>query len=81
MRNPIHPPVPGSEAGRLLQKRAQAAHESLARHEQLDMLRAGTPEEISGLRRLVRESWQRSASLQANPDVAEAPLAMDRDEL
>ncbi|MGO4250175.1 GAF domain-containing protein [Paenarthrobacter sp. RAF54_2] len=75
MRNPIHPPVPGSEAGRLVQKRALAAHENL------DMLRAGTPEEISGLRRLVRESWQRSASLQANPDVPEAPLAMDRDEL
>ena len=75
MRNPIHPPVPGSEAGRLLQKRA------LAGHEQLDMLRAGTPEEISGLRRLVRESWQRSANLLANPDVPEAPLAMDRDEL
>ncbi len=75
MRNPIHPPVPGSEAGRLVQKRA------LAGHEQLDMLRAGTPEEISGLRRLVRESWQRSANLLANPDVPEAPLAMDRDEL
>ena len=81
MRNPIHPPVPGSEAGRLVQKRALAAHENLGSHEQLDMLRAGTPEEISGLRRLVRESWQRSANLLANPDVPEAPLAMDRDEL
>ncbi|MGJ3189146.1 GAF domain-containing protein [Paenarthrobacter sp. FR1] len=77
MRNPIHPPVPGSDAAELLQKRA------LASHERLDSLRFGVPEgeEISGLRRLVRESWQRSASLQANPDVAEAPLAMDHDEL
>lgn len=38
-------------------------------------------QEIPGLRRLIRESWQRSASLKANPDVPEAPLAMDRDEL
>ncbi|MFJ5954606.1 GAF domain-containing protein [Paenarthrobacter sp. NPDC092416] len=75
MRNPIHHPVPGSEAAELLQKRA------LAGHERLDTLRLGTPGDIVGLRRLVRESWQRSASLQANPDVAEAPLAMDRDEL
>ncbi|MFW0773278.1 GAF domain-containing protein [Paenarthrobacter nitroguajacolicus] len=75
MRNPVHPPVPGSEAAELLQKRA------LSGHERLDSLRLGMPEDIVGLRRLVRESWQRSASLQANPDVAEAPLAMDRDEL
>lgn len=75
MRNPVHPPVPGSDAAELLQKRA------LAGHERLESLRIGVPEDIVGLRRLVRESWQRSASLQANPDVAEAPLAMDRDEL
>ena len=75
MRNPIHPPVPSSEAAELLQKHA------LTGHERLDSLRLGVPEDIAGLRRLVRESWQRSASLQANPDVAEAPLAMDRDEL
>jgi len=75
MRNPVHPPVPGSDAAELLQKRA------LTGHERLDSLRLGMPEDIVGLRRLVRESWQRSASLQANPDVAEAPLAMDRDEL
>ncbi|NQD90293.1 GAF domain-containing protein, partial [Paenarthrobacter sp. CM16] len=75
MRNPVHQPVPGSEAAELLQKRA------LSGHERLDSLRLGVPEDIAGLRRLVRESWQRSASLQANPDVAEAPLAMDRDEL
>ncbi|MGR0159053.1 GAF domain-containing protein [Paenarthrobacter nitroguajacolicus] len=75
MRNPVHPPVPGSDAAELLQKRA------LLGHERMDSLRRGLPEDIVGLRRLVRESWQRSASLQANPDVAEAPLAMDRDEL
>ncbi|MFK0039274.1 GAF domain-containing protein [Paenarthrobacter sp. NPDC090517] len=75
MRNPVHPPVPGSDAAELLQKRA------LTGHERLDSLRLGMPEDIVGLRRLVRESWQRSATLQANPDVAEAPLAMDRDEL
>ncbi len=75
MRNPVHPPVPGSDAAELLQKRA------LVGHERLDSLLLGVPEDIVGLRRLVRESWQRSASLQANPDVAEAPLAMDRDEL
>ncbi|MFJ6535495.1 GAF domain-containing protein [Paenarthrobacter sp. NPDC091711] len=75
MRNPVHPPVPGSDAAALLQKRA------LVGHERLDSLRPGVPEDIIGLRRLVRESWQRSASFQANPDVAEAPLAMDRDEL
>ncbi|MEI2278619.1 transcriptional regulator [Paenarthrobacter ilicis] len=75
MRNPVHPPVPGSDAAELLQKRA------LAGHERLDSLQFGVPGEIVGLRRLVRESWQRSAHLQANPDVAEAPLAMDREEL
>ncbi|MGF4043164.1 GAF domain-containing protein [Paenarthrobacter nitroguajacolicus] len=75
MRNPVHPPVPGSDAAELLQKRA------LTGHERLDSLRLGMPEDIVGLRRLVRESWQRSATLQANPDVAEAPLAMDGDEL
>ncbi|MGF6833336.1 transcriptional regulator of acetoin/glycerol metabolism [Paenarthrobacter sp. TE4293] len=75
MRNPNHPPVAGSDAAKLLQKRA------LAGHEHLDLLRADTAKDISGLRRLVRESWQRSASLQANPDVAEAPLAMEQDEL
>lgn len=80
MRHPIHPPVPGSEAKELLQKRALAGHEALD-STSLSALRFGTPEEIQGLRRLVRESWQRSAGFQANPDVAEAPLAMDHDEL
>ncbi|MEV7606482.1 GAF domain-containing protein [Paenarthrobacter sp. NPDC089322] len=72
----VHPPVPGSDAAELLQKRALASHESL----NLDSLLSGA-EDVTGLRRLVRESWQRSASFQANPDVPEAPLAMDGDEL
>lgn len=74
MRNPIHPPLPGSDAAQLLQRRA------LSGHEHLDGLPFGA-DHIPGLRRLVRESWQRSAQLKANPDAAEAPLAMDRDEL
>jgi hypothetical protein len=37
--------------------------------------------EIPGLRKLIRESWQRSARLHANPDNPEAPLALDTDEL
>ncbi|MGP0221730.1 GAF domain-containing protein [Paenarthrobacter sp. NCHU4564] len=73
MKSPIHPPVPGNDAPELLQRRA------LSGHEQLGTLSAG--EVIPGLRSLVRESWQRSAGFKANPDVAEAPLAMDRDEL
>ncbi|MFK4638203.1 GAF domain-containing protein [Paenarthrobacter histidinolovorans] len=75
MRNPVHPMAPGGDAAELLQKRA------LAGHEHLEAWRGGTSVEIPGLRRLVHESWQRSASLKANPDVPEAPLAMDRDEL
>ncbi len=74
MRNPVHQPVPG-DAAELVQRRALAGHERLNHSGLLD------DEGIVGLRRLVRESWQRSATLQANPDVAEAPLAMDRDEL
>lgn len=75
MRNSIHPVVPGNDAAELLQKCA------LAGHEHLEAWRAGTADEIAGIRRLVHESWQRSANLKANPDVPEAPLAMDRDEL
>ncbi|WP_347108172.1 GAF domain-containing protein [Paenarthrobacter sp. S56] len=75
MKSPIHPPLPGSDAAKLIQRRA------LAGHEHLDNLHVRHGEELPGLRSLVRESWQRSAQLQANPDVAEAPLAMDRDEL
>ncbi|HEU4668342.1 MAG TPA: GAF domain-containing protein [Arthrobacter sp.] len=53
---------------------------ALAGHEFLDGAAAGTPE-IPGLRRLIRESWQRSAHFKANPDSPAAPLAMDRDVL
>ena len=57
----VHPPVPGSDAAELLQKRALASHESL----NLDSLLSGA-DDVTG---------------QANPDVPEAPLAMDGDEL
>ncbi|TNB70877.1 transcriptional regulator [Arthrobacter sp. BB-1] len=53
---------------------------ALAGHELLDGAAAGTPE-IPGLRKLIRESWQRSAHFKANPDSPAAPLAMDRDVL
>ncbi|ADX74032.1 transcriptional regulator [Pseudarthrobacter phenanthrenivorans Sphe3] len=53
---------------------------ALAGHELLDGAAAGTPE-IPGLRKLIRESWQRSAGFKANPDSPAAPLAIDRDEL
>ncbi|MFJ4168001.1 GAF domain-containing protein [Paenarthrobacter sp. NPDC089714] len=72
MKSPVHPPLPGSEAAKLLQRRALTGHEHLE---------SWDPADLAGLRSLVRESWQRSAILQANPDVAEAPLAMDLDEL
>ena len=58
-----------------------AQRHALAAHEQLGARAFPDAPEIPGLRRLIRESWQRSAKLQANPDVPEAPLAMDRDEL
>ncbi|PTT63826.1 helix-turn-helix domain-containing protein [Arthrobacter sp. HMWF013] len=77
MRNLIHPPAPGSDdtAG-LLQRGALAGHEKLE-----GGLLFPAEQEIPGLRKLIRESWQRSASLKANPDNPEAPLAMDTDEL
>lgn len=53
---------------------------ALAGHEFLDGAASGTPE-IPGLRKLIKESWQRSASFKANPDSPAAPLAMDRDVL
>jgi hypothetical protein len=56
-----------------LQRRALAAHEELD-----GGAGAGAP---GGLRPLIRESWQRSLSLKANPDNPAAPLALDRDEL
>ncbi|WP_432244934.1 GAF domain-containing protein [Arthrobacter sp. G.S.26] len=54
---------------------------AMAGHEFLDHGMPGGTPEIPGLRRLIRESWQRSARLQANPDNPAAPLALDRDEL
>ena len=60
---------------------------ALAGHERLDGaipempgLGDATPE-IPGLRKLIRESWLRSAGFKANPDNAAAPLAFDWDEL
>ena len=57
-------------------------HSALAGHEQLNggLAFPGT-EELPGIRTLIRESWQRSASLKANPDNTAAPLALDREEL
>jgi hypothetical protein len=52
---------------------------ALAAHEQLDG--GGLSDAPSGLRPLIRESWQRSVSFKANPDSPAAPLAIDRDEL
>ncbi|MDQ5861245.1 MAG: transcriptional regulator, partial [Actinomycetota bacterium] len=62
MRNLILPPASGGEATALAQRRALAAHE------QLDAQAFPDAPEIPGLRRLIRESWQRSVKLQANPD-------------
>ena len=67
--------TPRGSAAELAQRHALAAHEQLDAHAFPDA------PEIPGLRRLIRESWQRSAKLQANPDIPEAPLAMDRDVL
>jgi hypothetical protein len=54
---------------------------ALAGHEWLEQaLDGGTPE-LPGLRKLIRESWQRSASFKANPDNTAAPLALDFEEL
>lgn len=60
---------------------------ALAGHDRLDGaipempgLGDATPE-IPGLRKLIRESWLRSAGFKANPDNAAAPLAFDWDEL
>ncbi|MET3720976.1 MULTISPECIES: GAF domain-containing protein [unclassified Arthrobacter] len=75
MTNLIRPAVPGTDSEGLAQRHALAAHE------QLDARAFPDTPEIPGLRRLIRESWQRSARLKANPDNPEAPLALDTDEL
>lgn len=65
------------DALELLQRHARAGHESLDAG-QLPLSGAGR---LPGLRPLVRESWQRSLALRANPDSDAAPLAMDLAEL
>ncbi|MDQ0755376.1 GAF domain-containing protein [Arthrobacter sp. B3I4] len=81
MRNPVEQAVPrhhGPDANpELRQKYATAGHE------QLDSKRFAFAADLQlpGLRTLIRESWQRSVQLHANPDNPEAPLAMDREEL
>lgn len=78
MRNPVEQTAPhGSGRGLSPELRQQYA---FAGHEQLDSLGL-KGEQLPGLRSLIRESWQRSAQLHANPDNPEAPLAMDREEL
>jgi hypothetical protein len=54
---------------------------ALAGHERLDHALGGATPEIPGLRKLIRESWLRSASFKANPDNTAAPLALDVEEL
>ncbi|WP_164205703.1 helix-turn-helix domain-containing protein [[Micrococcus luteus] ATCC 49442] len=81
MRNLIVPPMSGGEATAVAQRHALAAHEDLDARTFPDASAFPDAPEIPGLRRLIRESWQRSAKLQANPDNPEAPLALDTDEL
>lgn len=83
MRNLIHPAAPGNDSEGLIQRSALAGHEQLDGVIRLAGGGTGYPgaEEIPGLRKLIRESWQRSARLKANPDNPEAPLALDTDEL
>jgi hypothetical protein len=78
MRNLIQP---GATVD--IEPRQRAA---LAGHEYLDNTSRGSavpPEtpELPGLRKLIRESWQRSAGFKADPDNPGARLAIDRDEL
>ena len=78
MRNPVDQTSPrASGHGLNPELRQQYAH---AGHEQLG-IPALEAAQLPGLRSLIRESWQRSAQLHANPDNPEAPLAMDREEL
>lgn len=70
MRNPVEQTAPrGSGHGLSPELRQQYAY---AGHEQLDSMGLGG-EQPTGLRSLIRESWQRSAQLHANPDNPEAP--------
>lgn len=66
------------------QRAALAGHERLGgagpKQGADDSFGGGTPE-IPGLRKLIRESWQRSAGFKANPDNPAAPLALDWAEL
>lgn len=81
MRNPIHPTAPGGNAAELVQRYALAGHERLEGRTPGTGMAFPEAQEIPGLRSLIRESWQRSAQLRANPDNPEAPLALDQDEL
>ncbi|UTT68657.1 GAF domain-containing protein [Arthrobacter sp. DNA4] len=54
---------------------------ALTGHERLGSDPGNLTPEIPGLRNLIKESWQRSASFKANPDNAAAPLAFDWDQL
>ncbi|WP_457963246.1 transcriptional regulator [Arthrobacter sp. D1-29] len=67
----------GKNALELRHKHASAEHE----HISAQGLVFPETDEVPGLRQLIRESWQRSASFKANPDNPEAPLVMDTDEL
>jgi hypothetical protein len=83
MRNLIQPGAAADAEPR--QRAALAGHEYmdanfLGSFLQGQAEQAETPE-LPGLRKLIRESWQRSASFKADPDNAAAPLAIDRVEL
>ncbi|MDP9986341.1 hypothetical protein J2S98_001494 [Arthrobacter oryzae] len=73
MTNLLHPEP--------LQRAALAGHERLADLAPQHPGRGDATPEIPGLRKLIRESWQRSARFKANPDNVAARLAFDWDEL
>jgi hypothetical protein len=79
MKNLIQPAASETNDSVLVQRGALAGHEFLGSYAQSEAF--PDAEEIPGLRRLIRESWQRSAKLRANPDNPEAPLAIAPDEL
>ncbi|MET1089213.1 MAG: GAF domain-containing protein [Arthrobacter sp.] len=78
MRNLIQPGATVDAEPR--QRAALAGHEYLDNASRGSAVPPGTPE-LPGLRKLIRESWQRSAGFKADPDNPAAPLAIDRDEL